>query len=115
MGIGGSSAKTLVIGGGNVAIDAARTLLRLRRGKEDTITVVCPESRDQMPALLEEIKEALEEGITIVNGWAPHKFYKEDGRLFSLDFHRAEVQIDEESGTVEIIPIGKDIQKTYCG
>ena len=103
--------KTLIIGGGNVAIDVARTLLRLRRGKEDTITVVCPESRDQMPALPEEVKEALEEGITIVNGWAPHKLHREDGRLFSLDFHRAEVQIDEESGTVEIIPVGKDIQR----
>jgi NADPH-dependent glutamate synthase beta subunit-like oxidoreductase/Pyruvate/2-oxoacid:ferredoxin oxidoreductase delta subunit len=103
--------KTLIIGGGNVAIDVARTLLRLRRGKEDTITVVCPESRDQMPALPEEIKEALEEGITIVNGWAPHKLHREDGRLFSLDFHRAEVQIDKESGTVEIIPVGKDIQR----
>jgi NADPH-dependent glutamate synthase beta subunit-like oxidoreductase/Pyruvate/2-oxoacid:ferredoxin oxidoreductase delta subunit len=102
--------KTLIIGGGNVAIDAARTLLRLRHGKEDTITVVCPESRDQMPALPEEIKEALEEGITIVNGWAPHTLHREDGRIFSLDFHRAKVQIDEESGTVEIIPVGKDIQ-----
>jgi len=64
-----------------------------------------------MPALPEEVKEALEEGITIVNGWAPHKLHREDGRLFSLDFHRAKVQIDEESGTVEIILVGKDIQR----
>ena len=103
--------KTVIIGGGNVAIDVARTLLRLRRGKEDTITVVCPESRDQMPALSEEVKEALEEGIDIVNGWAPNKLHKEDSRPFSLDFHRATVQRDEESGAVEIIPVGSDIQR----
>jgi NADPH-dependent glutamate synthase beta subunit-like oxidoreductase/Pyruvate/2-oxoacid:ferredoxin oxidoreductase delta subunit len=103
--------KTLVIGGGNVAIDAARTLLRLRQGRGDTLTVLCPESRDQMPALPEEIKEALEEGITIVNGHAPHKLHKENGKLLSLDFRQAKVKIDEESGTVNIIPLGKVIQK----
>ena len=103
--------KTIVIGGGNVAIDVARTLLRLRRGKEDAITVVCPESREQMPALSEEVNEALEEGIDIINGWAPNKLHKEDSGLFSLDFHRAKVKIDEESGAAEIIPDGRDVQK----
>jgi NADPH-dependent glutamate synthase beta subunit-like oxidoreductase len=103
--------KTLVIGGGNVAIDAARTLLRLRQGRGDNLTLLCPESRGQMPALPEEIKEALEEGITIVNGRAPHKLHTENGRLLSLDFRRAKVKIDGESGTVKIIPLGKVIQK----
>jgi len=103
--------KTLIIGGGNVAIDAARSLLRLRKGKGGNITVLVPESRDQMPALPEEVKEALEEGITILNGWAPRKLHKEKGKLLSLDFGRAEVEIDEESGTVKITPVGKEIQK----
>ncbi len=103
--------KTLIIGGGNVAIDAARTLLRLRQGRGDNLIVLCPESRDQMPALAEEIKEALEEGITIVNGRVPHKLHTENGKLSSLDFRRAKVKIDEESGTVKIIPLGKVIQK----
>ncbi len=74
--------KTLIIGGGNVATDAARTLLRLRQGKGSNITVLCPESRDQMPALPEEVKEALEEGITILNGWAPHGLHRGNGRAF---------------------------------
>jgi len=103
--------KTLIIGGGNVAIDAARTLLRLRQGRGDNLIVLCPESRDQMPALAEEVKEALEEGITIVNGRAPHKLHTKNGKLLSLDFRRAKVKIDEESGTVKIIPLGKVIQK----
>lgn len=103
--------KTLVIGGGNVAIDVARTLVRIRKGKVSNITVVCPESRDQMLALPEEVKEALEEGIAIINGWAPHKLYKESGKPSFLDFHRARVRIDEESGTFEIIALEKEIQR----
>ena len=103
--------KVLIIGGGNTAIDSARTLLRLRQGRGDNLTLLCPESRDQMPALPEEVEEALEEGITIINGWTPHKLRKENRKLLSLDFRRAEVKIDEESGTVKIIPVGKVIQK----
>ena len=104
--------KTLIIGGGNVAIDVARTLLRLRHGGKNNITILCPESRNQMPALSEEVKEVLEEGITILNGWVPHQLHKDGGKLLSLDFCPAEVKIDEESATVKIIPIiGEDIQK----
>ena len=103
--------KTIIIGGGNVAIDAARTLLRLRQGKGGTITLLVPESRDQMPALPEEVKGALEEGIAILNGWAPHRLHRGNGGPFSLDFCVAEVKRDEESGTVEIIRVGEEIQK----
>jgi NADPH-dependent glutamate synthase beta subunit-like oxidoreductase len=101
--LGKGSPKTLIIGGGNVAIDVARTLLRLCRGKSNNITIICPESRGQMPALREEIDEALEEGITILNGWAPFRIYEEKGKVLSLDFSQAEVRRDEISGTVEII------------
>jgi len=103
--------KTLIIGGGNVAIDAARSLLRLRKGKGGNITVLVPESRDQMPALPEEVKEALEEGVAILNGWAPHRLHRGNGSPFSLDFCRAEVKRDEESGAVEIIRVGEEIRK----
>jgi len=102
--------KTIIIGGGNVAIDVARTLLRLRRGKGDNITLICPESREQMPALSEEISEALEEGIAILNGWAPHRPHQESKKLLSLDFYRAEVKKDEETGSVKIIPVGQEVQ-----
>ncbi len=102
--------KAIIIGGGNVAIDAARSLMRIRRGRGSNITVVCPESRDQMPALPEEIEEALEEGLTIVNGWAPHRLHKEGDRPISLDFQRAEVRIDRETGGVEITTLGRETQ-----
>lgn len=103
--------KTLVIGGGNVAVDVARTLARLRQGNRENITVVCPESRDQMPALPEEIAEAEEEGITMFNGWAPQTLHQEQGKPESLDFFRAAVTIKEQSGETEIKRVGKEIWK----
>lgn len=104
------SLKTLIIGGGNVAIDVARTLVRLRRGNGTNITVVCPESRDQMSALEEEVDEAAEEGITILPGWAPHVLHRENGQPVSLDFFRAAVTIDETSGAIEIKRAGEEIR-----
>jgi NADPH-dependent glutamate synthase beta subunit-like oxidoreductase len=106
--------KILIIGGGNVAIDVARTLARLRRGKAEGITLLCPESRDQMPALAEEIREALEEGITILNGWAPQTLHRKKGKRLSVDFCRAEVERDEASGAVKIIPVGIETQKHFA-
>jgi NADPH-dependent glutamate synthase beta subunit-like oxidoreductase len=100
--------KTLIIGGGNVAIDAARTLMRIRRGRGSNITVVCPESRDHMPALPEEIAETLEEGLSIVNGWAPYRLQRDGGGLLTLNFRRAEVRVDTKTGNVEITTVGRE-------
>jgi indolepyruvate ferredoxin oxidoreductase, alpha subunit len=58
--------KVVVIGGGNVAVDAALSAIRL--GAED-VTMVCLESRDTMPAYKEEIAQAEEEGIKILCSW----------------------------------------------
>ncbi|MBQ9066769.1 MAG: FAD-dependent oxidoreductase [Clostridia bacterium] len=60
--------KVVVIGGGNVAVDAARTSARL--GGED-VAMYCLESRAEMPASEEEIEETLSENIAIENGWGP--------------------------------------------
>ena len=102
--------KTLILGGGNVAMDVARTLLRLRQGNGEHIMVICPESRDQMPALPEEVTEAEEEGITILNGWAPQRLHQEQGRLKSLVFFRAKVTIDKETGEIAITRAGRETQ-----
>jgi len=106
--------KILIIGGGNVAIDVARTLIRLRHGKGKEITLLCPESRDQMPALAEEIGEALEEGVTILNGWGPRKLHQKNGKGLAVEFCRAEVERDEASGAVKIIPVGIETQKHFA-
>lgn len=58
--------SVIVIGGGNVATDAARTAIRL---KAEKVTIVCLEQKDEMPAYETELLEAEDEGIEIWNGW----------------------------------------------
>ncbi|HTY25932.1 MAG TPA: FAD-dependent oxidoreductase [Desulfomonilaceae bacterium] len=67
--------KTLVIGGGNVAVDVARTAVRL--GVEE-VHMVCLEDRDEMPAHVEEIHEAEAEGVIIHNCWGPFEFVPQE-------------------------------------
>ena len=57
---------TVVIGGGNVAIDVARTAVRAGASK---VTMLCLESAKEMPAAKDEVEEAVEEGIEVKNGW----------------------------------------------
>lgn len=60
----------VVVGGGNVAIDAARISSRCVDAK---ISMFCLEQRENMPASKEEIAEALEEGIELNCGWGPER------------------------------------------
>lgn len=77
---------TVVIGGGNVAIDAARCALRCG---SDAVSIFCLESADEMPASAQEISEAAEEGITFNNGWGPKEISTgADGRVSSVTFKR---------------------------
>ncbi len=62
--------NVVVIGGGNVAVDVARTALRLGAKR---VELVALEKRDEMPAYHDEIKATLEEGIIIRNGWGPSR------------------------------------------
>ena len=84
--------KTLVIGGGNVAIDVARTALRV--GGEN-VTMFCLEGRKEMPALAEEIGETLHEGIAIENGWGPKRILTENGRVTGVEFRKCTRVFDE--------------------
>ncbi len=102
--------KTLIVGGGNVAIDVARSLLRRRGGSASGIVVICPESKEEMPALPEELREALEEGLEFVCGWAPVELHDRPGECLQVDFRPAKVLIDAESGEREIVPFGTEIQ-----
>lgn len=78
--------KVIVIGGGNVAIDVARTAVRLD-GVSQT-DLFCLEDRDHMPAHLEEIEEALSEDININNSWGPTKIITENGKVTGVEFKR---------------------------
>lgn len=84
--------KTIVIGGGNVAIDVARTAVRT--GASQTF-MFCLESRETMPALEEEIEEAVAEDITINNSWGPKRIVTENGRVVGVEFKKCISTIDE--------------------
>lgn len=79
------SGKVIVIGGGNVAIDVARTAVRTG-GLQ--VTMYCLEKREEMPALPEEIEEAVHESITIENSWGPKRILVADGKVTGVEFKR---------------------------
>ncbi|MDD2889703.1 MAG: FAD-dependent oxidoreductase [bacterium] len=85
--------KTLVIGGGNVAIDAARTAFRLN-AKE--VNLICLESRKEMPACPPEVEESLDEGIKINNGWGPKKIIEKDGKVTEVEFKKCTSVFDKK-------------------
>lgn len=87
------SGKTVVIGGGNVAIDVARTAVRV--GSLET-AMYCLEQKEEMPALPDEQKEAMEEGVTIHNGWGPKRMITKDGLVSGVEFKRCVSVFDEE-------------------
>ena len=87
------SGDVVVVGGGNVAADVARTALRVADGK---VTILCLESRGEMPAAKDEIAEVEEEGITIMNGWGPKEVLSEDGKVTAIVFKKCVSVYDKE-------------------
>lgn len=86
------SGNVVVIGGGNVAIDVARNATRVGA---DTVNMFCLENREQMPALEEEIEEALEENIVINNSWGPTRIIEENGKVKGVEFKKCLSVFDE--------------------
>ena len=82
----------IVIGGGNVAIDVARTATR---AGASSVKMFCLESREEMPALDEEIEEATSEDIVINNGWGPKRILTEDGNVVGIEFKKCISVFDE--------------------
>jgi len=92
--------KVAVIGGGNVAIDVARTCRRM--GAE--VSVLYRRERKDMPAYEEEIEDALEEGVELRELVAPKSITKSNGRLrFELD--ECELREFDRSGRRRPVPI----------
>lgn len=86
------SGKVIVIGGGNVAIDVARNAVRV--GGEQ-VAMYCLESRKEMPALEEEIEEAISESISIHNSWGPKRILTENGKVTGVEFKKCISVFDE--------------------
>jgi len=94
--------KTIVIGGGNVAIDAARTALRLGAKK---VNILYRRSRDEMPANSWEIEAAEKEGIEIQILTAPVEVLAKDGRVSGVRCIKMELGEPDASGRRRPIPI----------
>lgn len=94
--------RVIVIGGGNVAIDAARTCLRL--GSEE-VTIAYRRTRAEMPADVEEVEQAEEEGVRFSFLTVPMKVVGEDGHVTGLECLRAELVKREGSDRMSPRPI----------
>ena len=87
--------RVAVIGGGNAAIDAARTAIRL--GAE-SVTVLYRRTREEMPAYAEEIEEALQEGVTLRTLINPESFDVKNGKVTGVRCHPMKLGEFDRSG-----------------
>jgi len=94
--------RVAVIGGGNAAVDAARTALRL--GAEE-VTIVYRRTRDEMPAIPDEVAEAEREGVKFLWLAAPVRILSRDGRASGVECLRMEPGPPDESGRPSPVPI----------
>jgi NADPH-dependent glutamate synthase beta subunit-like oxidoreductase/CO/xanthine dehydrogenase FAD-binding subunit len=85
--------RVLVIGGGSVAMDVATCARRL--GAEQVI-VACLESKTEMPALPEEVEQALKEGITLMPSWGPSRVLTENGMPSGIELIRCTAVYDSQ-------------------
>lgn len=77
--------RVVVVGGGNVAIDAARVSARSHAAE---VTQLSLESEKEMPASDEEVREAKEDGVVIKNGWGPKEVLTENGKVTGVVFKK---------------------------
>jgi putative selenate reductase len=94
--------RVLVIGGGNSAMDAARTARRIASGP---VTVVYRRTRREMPAIEEEIEEVLAEGVTLEELASPTRVILNDGRAGALECIRNQLGEVGEDGRRRPVPI----------
>lgn len=86
--------KTVVLGGGNVAVDVARTSSRCGSSQ---VSMYCLEAHDLMPAADEELAEAEEEGITINCGWGAKEILSENGKVTGIVLKKCVSVFDAEN------------------
>ena len=100
--------KVAVIGGGNVAIDAARSALRLGAKK---VEVYYRRSKMEMPAIPEEVEEAIHEGVRILFLSSPIQFIGKGGKVTEIKCVRMELAEPDQSGRRKSVPIkGSDFK-----
>lgn len=92
-----------VVGGGNSAVDAARTALR--QDGVESVTILYRRTREEMPAFEEEIEAAVQEGITLETLVTPIKIETENGHLAGLECLRNQLGKMDSSGRRRPVPI----------
>jgi NADPH-dependent glutamate synthase beta subunit-like oxidoreductase len=117
--------KVIVIGGGNVAVDAARASLRV--GAKEAV-IVYRRSKEEMPAIPEEIRQAIEEGVLLETFWAPRQILSHENKVTGVEFvHSATVPGDRRqtepvldqtvtkvvNGDTVIVAIGQQTDATW--
>lgn len=85
--------RVVVVGGGNVAIDAAR--VSARSGASE-VTLFSLEQEKEMPASAEEVREAVEDGVFVRNGWGPEQVLTRDGKVTGIRFKKCLSVLDEK-------------------
>lgn len=96
--------KVAIIGGGNVAMDAARTAVRV--GFKD-VSIMYRRTEKELPARLEEIRHAKEEGIVFKFLHAPVEIIEKDGYVDGMKFEIMELGEPDESGRCRPVGTGK--------
>jgi len=94
--------RVVVVGGGDAALDAARTALRLGA---DEVQVLYRRSRDEMPASAREVEEAVKEGVVFSFLSVPVHVHAEQGRVTALECLRTELGEPDEGGRRRPVPI----------
>ena len=97
--------KVIIIGGGNVAIDVARTVVRL--GSRE-VHLACLEAPDEMFASAHEVQAAKEEGIAIHNRLSPKRILGRDGRVCGVEFRECISLFDTEGRFSPVVRPGSE-------
>ena len=109
----GIGKKIVIIGGGNTAMDAARTAYRLA-GENGKVTIVYRRTINEMPADQGEIKAVLKEGIEIIELAAPEKVVHNEGKISGLICSRMELKGIDKSGRPSPVKIDGSAFEIQC-
>ena len=88
----GLKENVIFIGGGNVAVDVARTATRVGA---KSVNLFCLESKGEMPAADDELEETVKEGVKINNSWGPKRVVVENGKVVGVEFKKCTRVFDE--------------------
>jgi NADPH-dependent glutamate synthase beta subunit-like oxidoreductase len=103
--------RVLVVGGGNVAMDVSRSAWRLGTKQ---VQMVCIESRREMPAIPEEVEEAIREGVKIQFLASPIRIIGKEGKAIGMEFMRMGLSGVDDIGKKQSVPAKGSTFRVYA-